>query len=259
MLGPVLLAQAPAPNLDQLLAKHFEAEGGLAKRKALKSMRITGKVVGSPMEVKIVTEHKRPSSFRVDVNVQGQTQSTAFDGKGGWKVNPFAGYGGGKGAEPMTADEIKDAEIQADMDGPLVDYAAKGHKVEYAGTEAVEGSPAHKIKVTLKTGNTQVSYLDTDSFLKVKETNKRMMRGQEVEIETLYGDYKEVNGFMVPHSIEQGMPGNPQRGKFQIEKVELNIDLDDARFRMPVVEKKPEAPKAEPAKTEPPKAEPKKN
>lgn len=255
---PALFAQAPAPSVDQLLAKHFEADGGLAKRKAIKSLRISAKVVGSPVEVKIILENKRPANFRVDVNVQGQTQSTAFDGKSGWKVDPFGGYGGNKGAEPMTADEIKDAQVQADMDGPLVDYAAKGHKVEYLGTEAIEGAQAHKLKVSLKNGNTQTVFLDADSFLKVKEVSKRLVRGQEVEMESILGDYKDINGLMVPFSIEQGMVGNPQRGKIQLEKVEFDIPIEDARFKMPVVEKKPDAPNPAPAKPEAPKAEPKK-
>ncbi|MBK8725852.1 MAG: hypothetical protein IPL96_07275 [Holophagaceae bacterium] len=158
---PVLLAQAPAPALtaDQLIAKNIEAEGGLARRKAVKTVRMTGKLVGAPMEIILVAENKRPASFRVDVTLQGQTQSTAFDGKAGWRVNPFAGYGGGKAAEPMTADEIKDSEVQADMDGPLVDYAAKGHKVEYLGTESVEGGTAHKLRVTYKNGNSSIMRL----------------------------------------------------------------------------------------------------
>lgn len=247
--APVLVAQAPALTADQLIAKHLEAEGGLAKHKALKSMRMTGKLVGAPMEITLVAEHKRPASFRVDVSLQGQTQTTAFDGKGGWRVNPFAGYGGGKAAEPMTADEVKDAEVQADMDGPLVDYAAKGHKVEYMGTESVEGAPAHKLRVALKNGNSSVMYFDADSFLKVKETSKRKVRGQEVEIDTVYGDYKEVGGLLFPHSIEQGAVGQPQRQKIQMDKIELDAAIDEARF------KAPPAPKAEEAKPAAPKSE----
>lgn len=260
--APALLAQAPALNADQLIAKHLEAEGGLAKLKAVKTRRMTGHLVGAPMEVAIVAENKRPASFRVDVMVQGQTQSTGFDGKGGWRVNPFAGYGGSKAAEPMTADEVKDAEVQADLDGPLVDYAAKGHKVEYLGTESVEGAPAHKLRVTLKNGNASTMYFDADSFLKVKETSKRKVRGQEVEIESVYGDYKEVGGLLFPHSVEQGAAGMPQRQKIQMDKVELDVAISDERFKTPppppapkAEEAKPAAPKTDAPKTDAPKTE----
>lgn len=252
---PVLMAQAPAPALtaDQLIAKNIEAEGGLARRKAVKSVRMTGRLVGAPMEIILVAENKRPANFRLDVTLQGQTQTTAFDGKAGWRVNPFAGYGGGKAAEPMTADEVKDSEVQADMDGPLVDYAAKGHKVEYLGTESVEGGNAHKLRVTFKNGNSSIMYFDAEQFLKVKETSKRKMRGQDVEIDTVFGDYKEVGGLLFPHSIEQGAAGQPQRQKIQMDKVELDVAIDDARFKAPPAPKAEEAKPATPA--EAPKAE----
>ena len=38
--------------------------------------------------------------------------------------------------------------MQADIDGPLVDWKSKGHKVEYLGTEDMDGTQAHKLKVT---------------------------------------------------------------------------------------------------------------
>jgi hypothetical protein len=262
--SPALFAQAPALTVDQILAKHFEAEGGLARRKAVKSMRLTGKLVGMPMEIAIAMEARRPAAFRQDVTVQGQSQITAFDGKAGWRVNPFGGYGGSKAAEPFTEDELKEAQVQADMDGPLVDYAAKGHKVEYLGTESVEGAPAHKLRITLSNGNSTVSFLDADSFLKVKDVSKRKMRGQDVEMETVYGDYKEVGGLLFPHSLEVGGVGMPQRQKIQFDKVELDVAIGDDRFKAPPAPKpeeaKPaagEAPKAGAPKADAPKAEPK--
>jgi hypothetical protein len=259
LAAPALLAQAPAPSVDQILASHYEAQGGLARLKAVKSRRMTAKVLGAPVDVTLVFENKRPASLRVDVLVQGQVQTTAFDGKAGWRVNPFAGYGGGKAAEPMTADELKDAEEQGDMDGSLVDHVAKGHKVEYLGAESVEGSQAHKLKVTRKNGNSSTVFLDADSFLEIKVQSKRMVRGQEVETEQVLGDYKEVGGLLFAHSIEMGMKGAAQRQKLQVEKIELDVAIDDGRFKAPPAPKadeaKPATPKAETPKADAPKAE----
>jgi hypothetical protein len=171
--------------------------------------------------------------FRMEASLQGMTQITAYDGKGGWKIDPFQGYGGGKNAEVMTADELKGAEVQADLHGPLVDYASKGHKVEYLGKDTVEGSPAHKLKVTLKNGDVQTYFLDYDSYLEVKQTSKRKIREQEVETEAFYGDYREVAGVLFPFAIEQGMQGMPQRAKIVIDKLEPNVTIDPARLKMP--------------------------
>lgn len=232
LIAPALVAQAPAPSVDQILAKNFEAKGGLAKIKALKSVKMTGRMMQGPMEISIIA-HQARGAFRQEVSVQGMTQTTAFDGKSGWKIDPFQGYGGGKNAEVLTADELKSAEVQADLDGPVVDYAAKGHKVEYMGKDTVEGAPAHKLKVTLKNGDVQTYYLDADSYLEVKQTSKRKIREQEVEMETYFGDFREVAGVLYPFSIEQGMPGMPQRAKIIVDKMEPNVALDPASLKMP--------------------------
>ncbi|MBI3132929.1 MAG: hypothetical protein HYZ13_16560 [Acidobacteria bacterium] len=230
LFAPALVAQAP--SVDQLLAKNFEAKGGLAKIKALKSVKMAGRIMQGPMEIAITGIQAR-GAFRMEVSVQGMTQITAFDGKAGWKIDPFQGYGGGKNAEAFTADEMKAAEVQADLDGPLVDYAAKGHKVEYMGKDTIEGAPAHKLKLTLKNGDVQTYFLDADSFLEVKQTSKRKVREQEVEAETFYGDFREVAGVLMPFAIEQGMPGMPQRSKIIIDKIEPNVALDPASLKMP--------------------------
>jgi len=248
-----ILASAPlvaqTMNADQIIAKNVEALGGMAKLKAIKSVRMTGKASGGPMEVPFVMEQKRPGSFYQDVTVQNMHLIQAFDGKTGWTINPFAGYGGKKDPELMDADELKFAQDQADLDGPLVDYKDKGNKVEYLGKEDLEGSPAHKLQVTLKSGNVKTIFLDADSFLEIKQTSKRVIRGTEVETETALGDYKEEGGVMMPHSMETGAKGRPEKQKITIEKVEINPAIDDAKFKMPEkkIEPAPEK-KAEPAK-----------
>ena len=97
----------------------------------------------------------------------------------------------------MSADESKETEEMADLDGPLVDYKSKGHQVELQGKEKIEGTDAYKLKVTLKNGDVQTIYIDSDSFLEIKEVTKRTIRGTEQEIESAIGDYKAVNGIMI--------------------------------------------------------------
>lgn len=241
LAAPVLLAQAP--SLDQVLAKYYEAKGGLARMKAVQSMRMTAKMANGPMAFPIVIEAKRPGSVRVDVDIQGNQIVQAFDGKVGWSINPFQ-QSAKKDAEPMTPDELKEFEVQADMDGPLVDWKAKGHTVELLGKEPVEGSDAIKLKLTLKNGDVRTIYLDADSYLEVKMVSKRKVRGTEIEAETSLGDYKDVDGLMIAHAMENGAKGMPQKQKIVIEKVELNVPIADARFAMPAPKAAPVAPKA---------------
>ncbi len=232
-------AAAPALTLDQVIAKNIQARGGMDKIKALKTIRMTGKMtVGPGMEAPVIMEQKRQNNMRVDITIQGMTITQAYDGKSGWSIMPLQGN---KDPQPMGEDELKAMEDQADFDGMLINYQQKGNTVELAGKEPVEGSDAYKLKITTKSGAVNTVYLDADSFLEIKINSKRTVRGTERESDTTIGDYKEVEGLMFPFSIEQGVTGQPQRMKITIDKVELNPELEDARFKMPAAPK-PEAP-----------------
>jgi outer membrane lipoprotein-sorting protein len=245
-------AQTPAPTapsapaasltVDEIVAKNIQARGGLDKLKAVKSVRMTGHMtIGPGTEAPMVIEVKRPDKLRLDVTAQGMTLTQAYDGKNGWQINPFAGN---KNAEPMSADELKEAAEQADMDGPLVDWKAKGHKVELVGKEKVEGTDVYKLRVTLKDGNVHYLYLDADSYLDIKAEAKRTVRGTEVETEQTIGDYKDVGGLMIPHSFEAGAKGRPEKQKITVEKIEVDVPIDDSRFAMPAKKDEPAPKKA---------------
>ncbi|HKP72238.1 MAG TPA: hypothetical protein VJT82_04825 [Pyrinomonadaceae bacterium] len=230
-----LTASAQTPTADDIISKHVAALGGAEKLKATKTLRMTGRMtVGPGIEAPIVIEYKRPGSTRLDLTLQGMTATQAYDGKTGWSINPFQGS---KNAEPMGEDELKDAAENADWEGPLVNYKEKGHKVELVGKEQIEGTDAYKLKVTLKGGDVRYLYLDADSFLEIKGESKRTIRGTERELESASGDYKEVGGLVFPHSLEFGAKGSPQKQKLTIEKIEINPDVDDARFKMPAAPK----------------------
>lgn len=224
---------ASAQTVDELIAKNIEAKGGMAKLKAVKSMRATGKIAGGQgMEFPFVMINKRPKSARMEFTFQGMTGMQVYDGKTAWMSMPFMGK---KEPEVMPAEQAKDMEEQADMDGPLVDYKEKGNTVELLGKEQVEGADTYKLKVTLKNGDVRTIYLDAETYLEVKMESKRMVRGTEVEGESYLSDYKEVEGLMIPHVMEQAQKGSPARQKMVIEKVEINPDIQDSLFAMPAV------------------------
>jgi outer membrane lipoprotein-sorting protein len=231
LAGVALLAPASAQTLDEIIARNIEARGGMEKIKAVKTMRMTGRItVGPGMEAPAVIEAKRPQMTRLDITFQGMTLTQAFDGKVGWAINPFQGN---PNPEVMSADDAKDAEEQADMDGSLVDWKAKGHTVELVGKEKIEGTDAYRLKITLKGGDVRYTFIDADSWLEIRGEAKRTVRGTEMETEQTIGDYKEVGGLIIPHSFEGGPKGSPMRQKITIEKVELDVPIDDARFAMP--------------------------
>lgn len=228
--GAVLAAPALAQTVDELIAKANEARGGLDKLKAVQSLRMKGKMTMGPgIEAPVTVEMKRPRNARMEFTIQGMTGVQAYDGQQAWGISPM----GSRQPEPMPAEMAKDLDNQSDIDGPLVDTQAKGHKVELVGKEKVEGSDAWKLKVTLKSGDVQHIYLDADSFLEIRTEQKRTIRGTEVELETSYGDYKEAGGLLWPHSIQSAAKGRPEKQVLSFDSIEINPALEDARFKMP--------------------------
>jgi outer membrane lipoprotein-sorting protein len=247
MLAVAVLAPAVwAQTVDEIIAKNVQARGGSDKLKSVQSIKSTATMTMGPgMEAPGVLIQKRGNLARLEFTVQGLTAVQAYDGKNAWQIMPFTGK---KDPELMSADEAKEVEEMADVDGPLVDYKSKGHQVELLGKEKIEGTDAYKLKVTLKNGDVQTVYIDADSFLEIKEETKRTIRGSEQMAESAIGDYKEVNGIIFPFAVESGIKGSPEKQKLTITKIELNVVADDSIFKMPAP-----APAPAPAKPDTPK------
>jgi outer membrane lipoprotein-sorting protein len=224
-------AAVQAQTADEIINKNLEARGGKDKIKAVQTARMTGKLVmGGGMEAPITMELARPHKMRMEFTLQGMTGVQAYDGKSGWSVMPFMGK---TEPEKMSDDDIKQAEDMADMDGLLVDYKEKGHQVEYVGKEDVEGTPAYKLKVTKKNGDVVNVYIDSESYMEIKDAGKVKVRGQEIEGQTTFGDFKKVEGIVYPFSIEQKSSAGPGGMTISISKIEVNPKVDDSRFAMP--------------------------
>jgi hypothetical protein len=228
----------PDLTLDQIIQKHVDALGGADKLKAIRTLSASGKAVmgEGQMEAPMIMQMKRPSSMRVEMTVQGKKIVQGFDGTTAWMVNPLLGSSNPQKASDVDTQEMKDS---ADIDfSSLVDYQAKGNKVELVGMEDVEGTPSYKLKVTKKNGRIEYDYLDSKTFLPIKSTTKRKQMGEELAIDAYPTNYKPVNGVLFPFTVDQ-KSGGKLVVQLTIEKVDVNIPIDDARFRMPEPPKDP--------------------
>ena len=222
-----------AVTLDELLAKHVEARGGLDKIKAVQTLQLTGKLRVSgdfTAEFSLVRRIKRPGQARTDAALQGLTLVRAWDGHEGWAISPFYGR---KDPERISRDESKELIEIADVDGPLIDSVAKGEHIDYLGTEDIEGTEAHKLRVTDKYGDVQYVFLDPDYYLIIRILYRRSVRGTPVETETDFGDYEKINGVYFPFSIEFGPKGAARTRRITIDAAEVNVPMSDALFRFP--------------------------
>ena len=224
-------------TVDTLVAKNTEAKGGAQALAAVTSLKLNGKMVvnNGKMELGYVVIKKRPNIVREEATLQGMTQIVAYDGTGAWKISPF---GGRKDPEKMSTDDAKALLEDAEIDGPLIDWKAKGSTVEYIGQEDVDGTMAHKLRVVRKNGDINYVFLDPDHFLEIRIVTQRMQNGAQVENETDLGDYEKINGVYFPFSIEGGQKGDTDKQKIVFEKAEANTPIDDATFKFPTTPSK---------------------
>jgi hypothetical protein len=223
---------ASSQTAEELVQKDIEAKGGVAKMKAIKSVRMTGKLDGSGGFTGVVgQESKRPNLVRETFMFQGMTQVQAYDGLTGWQIQPF---GGRKDPELMGEDDARDLIIDSDFDGPLVDYKEKGNTIEYLGHDIVDGDDALRLKVTLKNGDIIYYYLDPDTFLEIRTERREFIRGAVRESVADLGSYKPVAGVMFPFSVNGGPKNDPtSRQSVTYEKIEANVDLPVSDFAVP--------------------------
>ncbi len=232
LLGALFAACSSPSPVDEIVASNLAARGGTERLQALQSIRETGTATASGGRVaRVVREIKRPGLFRLEFSSQGTTSVFAHDGETSWQVAPLQGQ-----LEPqVTTPEANTAPgvDERDIEGPLVNWRQKGHLVELVGREALPGGEAFKLKLTLEDGAIRYDYIDVESRQVVRSDTTRTIRGRPVQLEDTFSDFREVGGIVFPHLIETHAKDRPRVIRIVVEKIELDPDLDDARFRLP--------------------------
>lgn len=273
----ISLAAAPGVSSSQahlsaaeIVDKNVTARGGLQAWRAVRTMSMMGKLgaggnrratlpVPTPdkeirqselssrpveeVQLPFVMQLQRPGKMRFELQFNGKTAIQVFDGANGWKLRPFLNR---NVVEPYTRDEMNLASRRADLDGYLIDYAAKGTRIELAGVEKVEGHDAYKLKLTLKSGETMHLWIDAQTFLEAKiEGQPRQLDGRLHPVEIYYRDYRPVNGLQIPFLLEtKVLPVAARNGSYDppvptekivVEKVVVNPNLEESLFSKPLV------------------------
>ncbi len=222
---------ARALDLDEILRRNLEARGGAEKIAALKSVRFTGERKfrgGFKLDYALLIA--RPGRVRAESSTQGLTQVEAWDGAEGWQISPF---GGRKDPERLGADDAKELADLAELDGPLIGAKASGSRVEFLGSEELDGTDALKLKVTRKNGDYLYVFLDPDQFLEIRITSHRTVRGAEEVSEVDLGEYAMVAGVWFPMAIDAGAPGGKRFAFTKFTKTESDPAVTGVEFRFP--------------------------
>jgi hypothetical protein len=229
--GPQSVEMAGLPTVEELVARNLESRGGLERLRSVKAMRLTGRMTAAPdREAPVTLELKRPNKVRLEFRFQGMTGVQAFDGEAAWAVLPFRG---GDAAERLPEAESAAVRQQADFDGPLVGWREKGLELSVVGQELVDGAPHWKLRIAFPDGAVKDVWLDGERCLERRSESRRRVGGRTVVFESLVSDYREVDGLLLPHAFDNGPKGAAERQRLTIDTIELNPEIDDARFALP--------------------------
>ena len=230
-MAALVLLEACTPSSKRLVNQAIEARGGLERLKAVRSASLSGKIHIGSVEGNLSIDFKRPNQMRMQMVFPTRTVVRLFDGTSGWMSSGPAGH---PEFEPMSAVDLSRARREADMDGPLVDSAAKGIRVEPAGKGAVDGRPTDALDLLFSDGTAQRYELDAATHEPVRWEGPELVNGKQRELASTIRATRRVEGVLFPTVIESGPPGSSPTQRINIERIELNPRLDDAWFHPPV-------------------------
>lgn len=224
----LFLAVSPsqAQTLDEIIASNLKSKGGLDKLKATTTVKMTGRMTVQGTELPVTTWAKRPNLVRREATMAGQTMVNAFDGTTLWRAVATGP------AEPLPGPQAAYAQQESEFGSVFVDYKERGHTIELVGREKIEGKDAHHLRVTRKGGPPQDYYLDAETGLEMRILMSLNQGGTPAAVVTDLSDYRNVDGRMVPFSVQQTVNGK-RAASTTLEKVEFNVPVDDSFFRMP--------------------------
>jgi outer membrane lipoprotein-sorting protein len=217
-------AQPSFPPADQFFAKYLSAVGGPDALRKINSRVEKGTLSVGDQHSAADVFQKAPDKRLSIMHLAGGDSVTAFDGHSGWMAVP------GRPPHMMTDAENEAAHMDADLYFPIDVKTLRqkftveaGEKVDDHDTNLVIGKTEGQPPLNL--------YFDSQSGLLL-----RLVRYAETPLGRLpmqidYSDYRDADGVKIPYRWTLSRPGN--RFTIQIDQVQQNVPIDDAKFTPP--------------------------
>ena len=184
-------------------------------------MEGTMQVQGAEVAITQTVLHGKGS--RQDISIMGMNGFAIITPTSGWNFMPINGQ---QTPEPMTAEDIAKTQSSLDAQGVVIDYAAKGHTLEYLGKDDVDGTECFKVKINVKGEDPQTMFFDTKSYLLIRQVVKQSRNGQEAEVTTNFSNYEKLpEGILVAKSVTLPF------GEMNITKITINGPVDESIFK----------------------------
>ena len=212
-----------AQTADEIINKHIDAIGGKAKWISINSLKIEGQIEVQGVSIPFTLHAIQNKGNRTDAEFQGMKIIEIVTPQAGWSMNALQGQ---NTLQPMSQEDLKNKIDELDIQGELIDYAQKGHTVEFLGKDEADGNEYFKLKVTSKTGNEVVYFFDTKTYLIYKQENTVKNNGQDIKVEVKFLDYQTLdNGVKIAFKQEQG----PMM--MVSKKITVNPVIDESLFK----------------------------
>ena len=223
-----LAVSGVAQTADELIVKNLSARGGADKLRAIRTMTMTGTISFGDPSSPLTVKAGRPNQIREDFAIDGTSITRAYDGSSGWEKK-------GDQVRLLEAGELNNIREEAEnaIEGPLLDYGARGSKAETLGKVDLNGKPAYKLKITTGLGTSITQFLDATTYLEIHEEIERSVNGSGMTIVEDVGDYRDVDGVKFAHRFVSGTRENPSASTLQIEKMQLNLRVEPSEFNKP--------------------------
>lgn len=233
------LAAAPSagqradPDADTIIARHIDARGGGAALRAIRSLAFTQGRYSEPgyeSDGKAEMRLMRPYHKLVGNPSLNPDFMEGYDGEAWeWFKDP--------GIVIRTTSAASEAiRHYADVEGPFLDYRAKGSTAELLGTEAIDGKPAYKVRLTMMDGYTTDSFFDAKTYMLVASRHTAAVHafGTPVSSQTRFADFRKVAGVLFPfRSEEVEIATGKKLNAMQWGRIEANSSIPAAWFSPP--------------------------
>ena len=243
LLGVLLSSSsALAQSVDDIVARHIAARGGYEKLRSVQTIKITRTVATPFNDFTVVLYKKRPQLLRVEQAPPGKQPPSVRGVNAGaaWDTAP-----GGQTTLRTASAAAETRDLDADFDGLLVDWKAKGHSVTLEGKEALPGGETYKLKLTTKSGAVRYVYLDATTYLDRRHTGVlNLPPNRQLNFVMDFGGWRSVDGVMFPFDISEDRTGQEPSVSYATYtgKIELNVPMDDALFATPTGADAPRSP-----------------
>ena len=223
---------ADIAKAKEILAAAVKAHGGIEKLQAVKNVVVKGRTAANTpnglMQIEGAFSYLYPDKFRHDMNIPDIGEmSQIFDGESAF----MKGQMGVQPLPPEVVNTYRDSVFRETI-GLLTNLSLNDIPVQYAGTEEVNGNmaePAAVLLVTQPSGELLRIFISEETRFVVKMSFRETSQGVTANWETLFDDYRDVDGIHISHHIVQNVDGE-LFSETWVNDVMLNADVDASLF-----------------------------